>query len=303
MVDLLRGRRDIGVMKRLLLLLALIAAPLAAKAPPAPKPALWKVADADTTIYLFGSIHVLPKGLVWRDAVIDRALADSQSLMLEVVLDDDPARVARALMAIGMAKGLPPLAERVPDDKKQPLAALIAQSGFPAEMLNGMKTWAAAIVLTGASFTQIGLEPGSEGVEIQLSKLFRAAGKPIDGFETAEQQLGFFDALPESAQRSFLVSTLDDPKKARAEFDAMLASWSKGDVDAIARAFAEEPEFTPQLRDLLVKRRDQNWAAAIQKRLEKPGTVFVAVGAGHLAGPDSVQRMLAEKKIMAVRVQ
>ena len=290
-------------MKRLLLPLVLLATPLLAKAPPAPKPALWKIADADTTIYLFGSIHVLPKGLQWRDALIDKALADSQELTLETVLDDDPGRVARALAAIGMAKGLPPLADRVPDDKKQALAAMVARTGFPAEALDRMKSWAAAVVLTGASFSQIGLEPGAEGVEPQLSKLFRAAGKPIDGFETPEEQLGFFDALSESAQRAFLVSALDDPKKARADFDRMLAAWRKGDVAALARAFAEDPEFTPQLRDLLVRRRDRNWADALVKKLEKPGTYFVAVGAGHLAGPDSVQRMLAERKIIAVRVQ
>lgn len=290
-------------MKCLLLPLVLLATPLAAKAPPAPRPALWKIADADTTIYLFGSIHVLPKGLQWRDAVIDKALADSQGLTLELVMDEDPSRVARALMVLGMGKDLPPLADRVPTASKAALAKLVAQSGFPIETLNGMKTWAAAVVLTGAAFSQIGLEPGSEGVEMQLSKLFRAAGKPIDGFETPEEQLGFFDALNEEAQRKFLVSTLDDPAKARADFDRMLASWKKGDVAAIARAFAEEPEFTPQLRDLLVRRRDQNWADALVKRLDKPGTYFVAVGAGHLAGPDSVQRMLADKKIVAVRVQ
>ncbi|NIJ07145.1 hypothetical protein FHS31_000727 [Sphingomonas vulcanisoli] len=290
-------------MKHLLLPLAFLAAPLLAKAPTAPRPALWKIADADTTIYLFGTIHVLPKGLQWRDAAIDKALADSQSLTLETVLDDDPGRVARALTTMGVAKRLPPLADRVPEAKKQALAALVAQSGFPIETLDRMKSWAAAIVLTGASFSQIGLEPGGEGVEPQLSKLFRAAGKPIEGFETPEQQLGFFDALSETAQRAFLVSALDDPKKARADFDQMLRSWAKGDVAAIARAFAEEPEFTPQLRELLVKRRDKAWADALAKRMEKPGTMFVAVGAGHLAGPDSVQRMLAERKIVAVRVQ
>lgn len=290
-------------MKRFLLPLALLAAPLAAKAPPAPKPALWKIADADTTIYLFGSIHVLPKGLQWRDALIDKALADSQGLTLETVLDDDPGRVARALMSLGMGQGLPPLADRVPEAKKQALAALIAQTGFPAETLDRMKTWAAAVVLTGASFTRIGLEPGAEGVEPQLSKLFRTAGKPIDGFETPEQQLGFFDALSEPAQRAFLLSALDDPEAARADFDRMIGAWKKGDVAAIAHAFAEEPEFTPQLRDLLVRQRDRNWADALVKRLEKPGTYFVAVGAGHLAGPDSVQRMLAKYNIATIRIQ
>ncbi|WP_174274470.1 TraB/GumN family protein [Sphingomonas bacterium] len=288
---------------RALPLALLAASPLPAKVPAPPRPALWKVADADTTIYLFGTIHVLPAGLKWRDAAIDKAIAQAQSLMLETVLDRDPGEVGRVLASLGTGKGLPPLAERVPPAKREALAALVAQTGVPSETLDRMKSWAAAVVLTGASFSRIGLGPGGEGVEPQLSALFRAAGKPIEGLETPEQQLGFFDALPENAQRAFLVSALDDPKAARADFDRMVAAWIKGDVAAIARAFAEEPEFTPQLRDLLVKRRDQAWAEALAQRLARPGTIFVAVGAGHLAGPDSVQHMLALRKIIAVRMR
>ena len=34
-------------------------------APAVPGPALWKVADKDTTIYLFGTVHALPKDVPW----------------------------------------------------------------------------------------------------------------------------------------------------------------------------------------------------------------------------------------------
>lgn len=301
------GSPDIRAMKLFRSIAALVATLLApalpARAPLAAKPALWKLADADTTIWLFGTVHVLPAGYRWRGAAIDKALAESRSLTLETVLDTDPGVVARVLKTTGMGKGLPPLALRVPPGKRAALAALIARSGMPPATLDAMKSWAAAVVLTGASYSRIGLAPGGEGVEPQLSALFRAAGKPVDGLETAEQQLGFFDVLPESAQRAFLVSALDDPKGARADFDRMLAAWARGDVTAIARAFAEEPEFTPELRDLLVVRRDRAWADALVKRLATPGTSFVAVGAGHLAGPDSVQRMLAAKGLKVTRIQ
>jgi hypothetical protein len=83
----------------------------------------------------------------------------------------------------------------------------------------------------------------------------------------------------------------------------MVDAWSRGDPDAIEKSFADDPEFTPALRDLLIRQRDRNWAEALAKRLEKPGTVFVAVGAGHLVGPDSVQKMLAAKGLKVVRVQ
>jgi len=267
------------------------------------RPALWKLADADTTIYLFGTIHVLPPGYKWRDATIDAAMASAQSLTLEAVLDTDPQRVATVLTTLGKGTGLPPLAERVPPEKRKVLAELMLRSGLPPDFLNGLKTWAAAVVLTGVALDQIGLRNGAEGVEPQVTTLFRAVKKPVEGLETVEQQLGYFDALPEASQRTFLEATLDDPSEAKAEFETMLKAWTAGDVKAIEKAFAEEPDFTPALRGLLIRKRDELWADRLAERLKQPGTVFVAVGAGHLAGPDSVQQMLAKHGLKVVRVQ
>ena len=293
-------------MKWLALPLVLLLAPVSARAPmpPAAHPALWKLADADTTIYLFGTVHVLPAGYRWRDPAIDRAIASAQSLTLETILDEEPGRVARALTALGRQDGLPPLIGRVPLKRRAALAKLMKASGLPATTLDGFKTWAAAIVLTGPALAQIGIAAGGDnGVEPQLTSTFRGAGKPVDGLETPEQQLGYFDALPEAAQREFLSETVDDPVRTRKDFADMLRAWSSGNVSAIARAFAEDAEFTPALRELLVRRRNRMWTAALAKRLDKPGIAFVAVGAGHLAGPESLQAMLAAKGLHVVRVQ
>lgn len=281
----------------------LAAAGLLAAQPAAARPALWKLADADTTIYLFGTIHVLPPGLKWRDKGIDAAMGQAQSLTLEAVLDQDPGAVATVLTTLGKGTGLPPLAERVPADKRAMLADLVAKSGFPAPFLDGLKTWAAAVVLTGVALDQIGLKTGAEGVEPQVTRLFRDAKKPVEGLETAASQLAYFDALPEASQRTFLAAVMEDPKEARADFDRMVKSWMAGDLRAIEKSFADEPDFTPELRGLLIRKRDELWAAALAERLKRPGTVFVAVGAGHLVGPDSVQQMLATKGLKVTRVQ
>jgi uncharacterized protein len=290
-------------MRRLRLLAPLFLLAAAPAQPPA-HPALWKLADADTTIYLFGTIHILPAGTNWMDPGIKKAVDSSQSLTLEAVLDQDPSLVATVLLKIGHAEGLPPLAERVPADQRPQLAALVKASGLPPSFLDGLKTWSAALMLTGAALQQIGVDTAaSPGVEPQLTALFRSANKPVEGLETAELQLGYFDQLPESAQRAFLAATLDSPTKAKADFQKMLGAWEKGDPAAIEKSFADDPEFTPELRDLLIRQRDRAWADALAKRLDKPGTVFVAVGAGHLVGPDSVQKMLADKGLKVTRVQ
>jgi uncharacterized protein YbaP (TraB family) len=79
--------------------------------------------------------------------------------------------------------------------------------------------------------------------------------------------------------------------------------WASGDTDRLAAQLNEDLRTTPRLAQLLLTDRNARWADWIAARLDKPGTVFVAVGAGHLAGSDSVQAMLAKKGLRAERVK
>jgi uncharacterized protein YbaP (TraB family) len=265
-------------------------------------PALWKLADADTRIWLFGTIHLLPEGQGWRTPAFDSALAGSDELVLEVADVDDMMASARALQKLGVASGLPPIVERVPEGKRAALRALIAESGYPESVYDGLETWAAALPLLGVTFKRLGLDP-KLGVERQIGAPFRARGKPVTGLETIEQQFGFFDTLSEGAQRALLLAVVDDSADARAQFRAMLDAWSRGDLEGIARTFDDETQMSPELKEALMRRRNAAWAEWVARRLDRPGTVFVAVGAGHLAGDDSVQSMLKAKGLKAKRVQ
>ena len=260
--------------------------------PKAASPAMWKVADSDTTIYLFGTIHLLPKGTQWRSPAFDRAAAGADLLVVETVVDDsNPAATMGELFKLAISPGLPPLAARVPADKKAALATAIAKSGIPVQALDKMETWAAAFLLLGVQFKDLGLDAGS-GVESALRKQFAARGKPVDQLETNAEQLGFFDKLSEDAQRKFLIGVLDDAAQMKGEYGGMLTAWSKGDVKAIAESFNAELSDAAELKDALLVRRNANWAHWVRSRLDKPGTVMVAVGAGHLAGDQSVLSML-----------
>lgn len=266
------------------------------------KPALWKVADEDTTIYLFGTIHLLPKELEWRTPAIDKAVAQSEALVLETSLGTDLAHTGRKMMEMGISPGLPPLLERVPEEKRPALQKLIESASIPTRALDRMETWAAAMSLFASSFRGMGFK-AEAGVEQGLAADFRAAGKPISGLETVEQQFGFFDSLSEDSQRAFLVGSIDDPEAARRQLEAMIAAWASGDTDAIARTFDSETALSPELRQVLMVNRNKAWAEWLDKRLDEPGTVLVAVGAGHLAGQDSVQAMLKGRGIKIERVQ
>jgi uncharacterized protein YbaP (TraB family) len=283
-------------------LLGAAPAPQTVAPPPQGHPAMWKLADRDTIIYLFGTFHLLPQGRDWRTPAFDKALASSDELVLEIGNIDDQNAVAQAMLKLGMASGLPPIAERVPPEKRAALKAMIAESGLPETFFDGMKTWTAGLLLTGVTFQRLHLDPQA-GVERTLSGPWKASGKPVEGLETAEQQFGFFDHLPEESQRAFLVGVLENPQDMMKQFQEMLQAWINGDVAGIARTFDSETSLSPDLRKALMADRNARWADWLKARLEKPGTVFVAVGAGHLAGHDSVEEMLAAKGLKAVRVQ
>ena len=267
------------------------------------RPAMWKVSDRDTEIYLFGTVHLLPPGTQWRTAKFNKAANDAGTLVVETIIDEkNPQAFAAELARLSVRPGQPPILDRVRPEKRAALQAVITKSGIPVIALNNMETWAAAFALLQLQFKELGVS-GGDGVEMALRNTFTAAGKPVQQLETNAQQLGFFDSLPEVAQRELLEGAVESPAVAKRQFDAMLAAWMNGDVEAIARTFNSELQSSPELKEALLRRRNVNWSHWLHSRLAHPGTVLVAVGAGHLAGSDSVVEMLKKRGLKVRRVQ
>ena len=266
-------------------------------------PALWQVSDKDTTVYLFGTIHLLPRESRWRTPKLDEALQNSQTLVLETLIDtSNPQQLAGIMAALGFSSGLPPLASRIDASKRPALEAAIAKTQIPRPMFDRMESWAAAFTLLGVQFQMLGVE-GEQGVEAVLRKSFAASGKAVDQLETNQEQLSFFDRLPESAQRQLLEGAIENPQAMRTQFDGMLKSWLAGDVDDIGKTFNHDLQSSPELKAALLTRRNFNWSQWIERRMKQPGTVMVAVGAGHLAGEESVQRYLQSRGYKVKRLQ
>jgi uncharacterized protein YbaP (TraB family) len=267
------------------------------------KPAMWKVSDRDTDIYLFGTVHLLPPGTRWRTAKFDKAASEAGTLVVETIIDEkNPQPFVQELIRLSVRTGLPPILDRVRPEKRAALQAVITKSGIPQAALNNLETWAAAFQLLQLQFKELGVS-GNDGVELALRTTFAAAGKPVEQLETNAQQLGFFDTLPEAAQRELLEGAIEEPAKAKVQFDAMITAWLSGDVDAIGRTFNSEFQASPELKEALLLRRNANWSYWLHSRLAQPGTVLVAVGAGHLAGSDSVVEMLKKRGLRVQRVQ
>ncbi len=271
--------------------------PLAGRA--AAEPALWVVKGPHATVYLFGSVHVLRKDAPWRSAKIDAAIAGSDSLWLEVTDADDPKVMQPLVMKLGV-DAEHPLSTLLSKEEVAKLDGVAKQAGMAAGR-DPLRPWMAALVLGLAPAMKAGFDPNS-GVELTLKPEFVKAGKPLHGFETAEQQMHFFADMPQQAQIDYLKSTIEDFDTAPEKLKQMVAAWYAGDEETLDTVFsAEFRSKYPELYRTLIVRRNEGFSAHIAELAKGNGTTFVAIGAGHLVGRDGVPAMLEKMGLHAQR--
>jgi uncharacterized protein YbaP (TraB family) len=274
--------------------IALFLISLALTVPAYAKPSLWAVRQGDTTIYLFGTVHLLPSDTDWMSDKLSAALDRSQRLSIELI-DDDPATVIPLVRKYGRDPAHP-LSSKLRASDRTKLKLAVATANLPGgeETLEPMRPWLAALTLTVAPLVQAGMDPG-QGVDKQLKARMTAAGKPVDGLETAEQQLRILADMPEPLQLDMLRETFRDVEEGPKKLLELVDAWKNGDTRAIAQIESVElQKSSPELYKSLIVDRNKAWAHTIAGRLRNSngGTSFIAVGAGHLAGPDSVQKQL-----------
>lgn len=266
-------------------------------------PALWVVKDRDTTIYLFGTFHLMAPGIDWNHGKVKSAFESADTLKLEIANIEAEAPIIGNLMA---SKGQLPAGQTIYDGlteaQKTALSAIIAQSGFPPEAIQQMRPWMGSLILSLGLYQKLGLDP-NQGVDKTLDGLARAANKPVEGFETGAEQIGFFANLTDQQQKAMLVSTIEDWDQATNMLNDMIDAWKTGNADKLGDLMNTSLRSQPELSKLILADRNKRWADWIATRMATPGTVFVAVGAGHLSGPDSVQAFLKQKRIKSTRVK
>lgn len=264
-------------------------------------PALWMVKDADTTIYLFGTIHVLKPDVQWFQGPVKRAFDRSGTLVLEVVTPDRAA-VAATTARLAIDPDGPPLTQKLDPATREHYLALLNGLGLPPERLEPFQPWFAAVTLSILPVEKLGYRPDT-GAEEVLKAAAASSNKPVEALEQMEQQLGYFAGLPEAVQIAFLKATINDAEKAETEIGRMVTEWAAGHPDALADDMNDSLKEMPEIADALLYQRNKRWATWVSERLARPGVVFMAVGAGHLAGRGSVLDELAAKGLRVRRLE
>jgi uncharacterized protein YbaP (TraB family) len=309
-------RRHTGSGAALLALLGFLApaallapAPAAAAAAPAAEPPMWVVKDADSTIYLFGTVHLLDPSIQWQTKRVLGALDEATELWVEIAIPPGGEMALGMTMLQRALSPSQPLSSRLNETERAQLRKLLARSpdaqslGMVIEMT---KPWFATVTLGILPLMSAGYDP-TAGADMVLTRLAREQGDEVKGLETAEQQLDWIAAGTDAEQLAALKSLLAMPD---AEFDAMtkdldgaVRAWMKGDIKPL-EGYVDEwrkgesgAASAGMSYDTLIVGRNENWAGQIQELLKGKGVAMIAVGSGHLVGPDSVLAKLAARGV------
>ena len=279
---------------------------------PAPAaPALWLVqSPGGGKAYLFGTVHLLRPGTRWRSPELDAAIQESQDLYLEIADPTNPASVS-PVFKLGFDRAHP-LSTKISQDDVQQLDAAAKRYGFGGEaVFEPMQPWLAYMMLIMMPATHGGYSTG-KGVDVNVRKDFVAAGKPVHGFETMEQQAHIFADMSQPMQVALLESEIKslnakpggDAAGGTAgetgSLDAIVDAWMSGDEDQLAATLHLNKSGT--MYAPLIADRNKAWAEVLAMRLKQPGTSFVSVGAAHLVGPDGVPALLEKMGFTVTRV-
>lgn len=281
------------MIRNLRLFAAVLAAMLIALPAVAGSPALWRLSDHDSVIWLFGTVHLLPRDVEWRSPAFEAAFAAADTIYLETDVSEKAAgEMGPMIQRMGLNPDFKTLSSILGSEDNTRLARAAARVGIPPGSLEPMRPWFAAMMLTLTHLATQGYDPRS-GVETAVTEKAVAAGKRLRYLESASRQFEIFANLSLKAEKAFLMSSVEHIETDRALFDTLVRSWAEGDTETLDRVFREALGATlPEINEAVFLRRNREWSEHIARTMAGSGKTFIAVGAGHLSGQQGIVAML-----------
>lgn len=279
-----------GVRAALATLICLTLISTATEAATKATPALWKVENKDATVYLFGSYHLLPADLEWMTPQILEAFESSDILVTEADGSDETVMVELvtklAMNPVGVT-----LASLLTKDEAARVDVAFGPLGLTVETSAPFQPWFVAIQAGVIATMRMGYDP-ELGVEKVLQVKAREAGMEEAYLETAEAGLASFAMHPADVQIKMLMTSTDDMDIIEDMMNTILGAWASGDIDTVGESLNASLSKTPEVMETAIHQRNRNWIPAIEDMLRTEKTYFIAVGAGHMAGDQSVIALL-----------
>ncbi len=264
------------------------------------EPALWRVTEGDRTVWLFGSVHLLPEGGFAVEGALEDALAAVDRVCMEIDADATD-EVTQATVTMGRAvdpEGRDLFELLGPDADRVRGAA--EDAGVPIEALAMFEPWFAGITVSVMALQQHGYDV-QHGVEQVIQAEARAAGKPGCGLETLDGQLDMLDSLPPELQSEILLQAINEAAEIDRLIEPMVAAWRDGDEAGLERSLEDDFGDYPELAETLIYGRNERWATQVEDMLEGDEDVLLVVGAMHLVGERGLPALLEARGLRVAR--
>lgn len=297
----------------LLLACASATAHAAGGSPSRPVPLLWKACDADNCVYLLGSFHVLRKGDYPLATDVDAALAKSAKVVFEIAPAEmrDKSAAATALFTAGLRTDGSALDQDLSPRQQTRLAkwvqkhqAELARTGLGGDVLQRLKPWLAAILISQFEYQSAGMSP-EYGLDDYMGKAADAAGKQTQGLETVAEQVRFLSGLTPKDQVQMLDESLDESCSGAGEIEALHKAWRAGDAATLWNEMGVKlRDRYPNAYRAIDADRNARWLPRLSAMLDAPGEkdALVVVGALHMLGPDGLVEGLKARGYRVERV-
>ena len=258
----------------------------------AAEPPVWVVKDKNSELVLFGSVHILPRGLDWTPPVLDRALKAADDIWFELPIDAESEAATSMLAAkAGVLPADQSLFKLLPPRDSELMSKVAAAYDVSPVLLDRLQPWLAEIALAGGAYRRLGADAAS-GVEKTIAAMATPKARRR-AFETPAEQVALLSSGTMDEQIASLRETLHEMDEKPDEFQILVKAWTDGDIQILDReALAPIRDATPGLFRRLVTDRNARWTKILDARLKGRGRTVVVVGIGHLIGPDGVPARL-----------
>lgn len=273
---------------------SLAALALCAAAAAQAEPALWRVSAGERTVWLFGSVHLLPEGGFTVEGALEEALRAADRVCMEI--DNDAADQATQA-TVTMGRAVDPegrdLFELLGAEAGRVRAAA-EDAGVPLDALALFEPWFAGITVSVLALQSHGYDV-QHGVEQVIQAAARAAGKSGCGLETLDSQLAMLDTLSPELQAEILLQALAEAERIDEQIGPMIDAWRAGDQAGLENSLEEDFDDYPELAEILIYRRNGRWAGQVENMLKGDEDVLLVVGAMHLVGDRGLPALLAAR--------
>ncbi len=253
---------------------------------------LWKVETDTSIVYLMGSIHLLKETDFPLHPKLMEAFDRAGTLILEAELDSaGTPGFQQYVLAKAVYDSGKTLQTELGDSVYSLLKTEMLTLGLALDQMKQFEPWMVSLTFLGLKLQQLGFDPDF-GVDKYFYEQAKAQGKTIGTLETLEYQIDVFDSFSPSSQRAMVLQTLAQANNIEKALDKIVLHWKTGDLEGLDATINKSFEGFPEIRDLLLTKRNHSWIPKIEAYIGSRGTHLIIMGVAHMSGEEGVLALL-----------